>query len=182
MQPITSSTVAYLAFASLVAWRVYARFRRMIGRQRLSKYRAPVTLALFGTLVVLVAMASVPHLDRLLWLAAALSCGFALGIFGLNRTRLEAVPGQGFFYTPNAPLGIALSLLFVARIAYRVYEVYVLDPNVPRGATEFAQSPLTLCAFGLLAGYYISYAVGLARWRARVLRAKKAREASRPDA
>jgi hypothetical protein len=182
MQPIGANTLAYLAIGSLVAWRVYARFRRMIGRQRLSKYRAPITLGIFSALVVLVAVASLRHPDRLLWLLLALSCGAGLGFFGLTRTRFEAIPGQGLFYTPNAHLGIALSLLFVARIAYRLYEVYVIDPNVPRNATEFAQSPLTLLAFGLLAGYYLSYAVGLARWRARVFRAKRAREAAQRDA
>jgi hypothetical protein len=31
--------------------------------------------------------------------------------------------------------------------------------------------------FGLLAGYYIGYAIGLLRWRARVMRVKRAREA-----
>jgi hypothetical protein len=182
MHPASVTTVWYLALGSLVAWRIYARFRRMVGRQRLSKFRAPITLSVFPTLVLLVALPSLPHPDRLLWLAVALSCGFVLGLFGLSRTRFEAIAGQGLFYTPNAHLGIALSTLFISRIAYRLYEVYVVAPTVPRSATEFAQSPLTLLAFGLLAGYYISYAIGLARWRARVFRAKRAREAVKPDA
>lgn len=97
-------------------------------------------------------------------------------MFGIGRTRFEAVAGQGLFYTPNAHLGIALSLLFVARLGFRFVEVFVIAPEVPRSAAEFAQSPLTLCAFGVLAGYYVSYAVGLLRWRYRVLRARKARE------
>ena len=86
------------------------------------------------------------------------------------------------FYTPNAHLGIALSLLFVARLAYRFVEVFVIAPAAPRSGAEFAQSPLTLAVFGLLAGYYISYAIGLVRWRARVFRAKWAREEGRGDA
>jgi len=181
VQPIGANTLAYLAVGSLIGWRVYARFRRTVGRQRLSKYRAPVTLAIFPTLVLLVAVPSLSHVDRLLWLLIALSCGCALGLVGLSRTRFEAIPSEGLYYTPDARLGIALSLLFVARIAYRLYEVYVIDPTIPRSATEFGQSPPTLAAFGLLAGYFISNAVGLARWRARVFRAKKAREAAKRD-
>ena len=177
MHPISLATVGYMALGSLVVWRVYSRFRRMVGRQRLSKYRAPITLAIFPALVVLVALPSLAHPDRLLWLAVAVAGGFVLGLFGLHRTRFEAIAGHGLFYTPNAHLGIALSTLFIARIAYRVYEVYIAAPTVPRSPTEFTQSPLTMLAFGLLAGYYISYAIGLARWRARVLRAKRAREA-----
>lgn len=181
MHPLTS-TVAYVSLGVLVAWRVYARFRRMIGPQRLSKYRGPITLAVFPALVLLVALPSLAHPINLLWLAIALGCGAALGRFGLRRTQFEAIPGKGFFYTPNAHLGIALSSLFVVRLAYRAVEVFVFAPSEPRSAAEFAQSPLTLFAFGLLAGYYISYAVGLVSWRARVLRAKAARQAEQGDA
>jgi hypothetical protein len=38
-------------------------------------------------------------------------------------------------------------------------------------------SPATVGAFGLLAGYFLGYAIGLARWRASVFRAKRLREA-----
>ena len=104
----------------------------------------------------------------------SLAGGAALGRYGLRKTTFEAVPGS-LFYTPNAHLGIALSLLFILRIVYRIAEVYVLAPTLDRGSSEFAQSPLTLFVFGLLAGYYVSYAVGLALWRAKVLRAKRLR-------
>ena len=181
MHPLIS-TAAYVSLGALIIWRVYARFRRMIGRQRLSKYRGPVTLIIFPALVLLVALPSLAHPTHLGWLAFALCCGAALGRFGLRRTQFEVVPGVGFFYTPNAHLGIALSSLFVARIGYRLIEVFILAPTVPRSAVEFAQSPLTLFAFGLPAGYYISYAIGLVLWRARVLRAKAAREAKPEDA
>ena len=109
----------------------------------------------------------------------SLAGGAALGRYGLRKTTFEAVPGN-LFYTPNAHLGMALSLLFILRIVYRIAEVYVLAPTVGRGASEFAQSPLTLFVFGLLAGYYISYAVGLALWRAGVLKAKRLKLSGAP--
>lgn len=40
------------------------------------------------------------------------------------------------------------------------------DPNL-----QYASSPLTLLIFGVLAGYYVSYAIGLLRWKASVKRA-----------
>ena len=107
--------------------------------------------------------------------------GALLGIFGLSKTRFEPTK-QGLFYTPNAHLGIALSLLFVARIVYRLVEVYAIEPTAPHGMDDFARSPLTLAVFGLLAGYYIFYAVGLVRWRFGVLSAKRQREALQRDA
>jgi hypothetical protein len=72
--------------------------------------------------------------------------------------------------------------LFVGRIAYRLFEIYAAEPAVQHGVDDFARSPLTLAVFGLLAGYYITYAIGLVRWRFGVLRAKRAREALKPEA
>jgi len=171
------STLTLLVLFPLIAWRVYARFRRMVGRQRLSKVRPWITLAIFPTLLALLAFAALAHPERLLLLVGGIGLGAALGVFGLSKTRFEPTP-QGLFYTPNAHLGIALSLLFVGRIAYRLVEVYFIDPTLPQGPADFARSPLTLAVFGLLAGYYISYAIGLVRWRLKVMEAKRRREAA----
>lgn len=181
MQAPSTSTLTLLAILPLLAWRVYARFRRMVGRQRLSKVRPWITLTIFPSLVALFGFFAWPHAERLSWLAAGLCAGFLLGVFGLRKTRFEPTR-QGLFYTPNAHLGIALSLLFVARIAYRLVEVYVLEPDVPRGMEDFVRSLLTLSVFGMLSGYYIAYAIGLVRWRFRVLEAKRQREAQQRDA
>jgi hypothetical protein len=43
------------------------------------------------------------------------------------------------------------------------------DPSVPHDPSDFARTPLTLAVFGVLAGYCIAYAIGLARWRAGVM-------------
>jgi ABC-type dipeptide/oligopeptide/nickel transport system permease subunit len=146
----------------------------MVGKQRLSKIRPRITLTIFPLLVILLAVTAFPHRERIAWLAVGLCAGGLLGVFGLRKTVFEAT-AEGFFYTPYAHLGIALSLLFIARIVYRVVELLLVDPNVPQGMEGFAQSSLTLSVFGLLAGYYIVYAIGLARWRARVI-AKQRRE------
>ncbi|MGO8930857.1 MAG: hypothetical protein ACLQU3_28710 [Limisphaerales bacterium] len=160
----------------LFAWRIYTRFRRMVGRQRLSKVRLRMTLAVYTPLIVLLCFAGREHPERLLWLAGGLGLGFLLGLFGLKKTRFEPTQ-QGLFYTPHAHLGIFLSLLFAARIAYRLLEVYAIKPAAQHGHDDFARSPITLVVFGLLAGYYITYAIGLLRWRNRLIEAKRQREA-----
>ena len=33
---------------------------------------------------------------------------------------------------------------------------------------QIGSNPLTMAIFGTLAGYYVTYAIGLLRWRARV--------------
>lgn len=47
------------------------------------------------------------------------------------------------------------------RIIYCFVEVYAVDPAAPHDMNDFARSPITPAVFGLLAGYYIEYAIGL---------------------
>ena len=65
----------------------------------------------------------------------------------------------GHFYTPNTHIGIALSVLFVGRIAYR----YIVrnDPVTAPNHAPLFQSPLTLLIVGLTVGYYIVYQAGI---------------------
>ena len=172
MNTPSASTITLLVLLPLIAWRVYSRFRRMVGRQRLSRIRPWVTLVIFPLLIGLLCFAAHAHVERLWWLAGGLGIGSLLGIYGLRKTRFEPTK-KGLFYTPNAHLGITLSLLFVGRVIYRLVEVYAVTPDMPHGMDDFARSSLTLAVFGLLAGYYISFAIGLVRWRFRVLRSKR---------
>jgi hypothetical protein len=176
----TPSAFATVALVPLVAWRIYVRFRRAAGRQRLSRYRGPISLSLYTLLIGAITLANLQHPDRLLAFGLALLAGAALAAWALTRTRFEATP-KGLYYFPHGPIGLSLAVLFVARLAYRVVEVYFIDAAGSRSATEFAQSPLTLGAFGLMAGYSVWYMLGLVRWRYRVLRARRAREARRDD-
>ena len=172
-----ASTLTLVLLLPLLGWRLYSRYKRMVGRQRLSKVRPWITLAIFPVLVLLIGVAALSHPERLWIFAAGLCAGALLGILGLRKTQFEPTP-QGLFYTPHAHFGIALSALFAARIAYRLVEVLALEPNAHHGMEDFARSPLTLGIFGLLASYYIAYAIGLIRWRYRVLAAKRRREAN----
>ena len=153
----------------LLAWRVYSRIRRMVGRQRLSRARPWITLTVFSLIIVLFTASTLPHPERLAWFIVALACGGALSVYGLRLTNFEVTP-QGLFYTPNAHLGIALSVLFAARVVYRLIEIYAFGTAPQPASPDFVRSPLTLAIFGLLAGYYIGYAIGLLRWRFAVRR------------
>jgi len=137
----------------------------MVGRQQLSSVRPWVTVM------------RLPNTDR-----AAGDCvhctaefpacacggvvvGVCLGVYGLRMTRFEKTP-QGLFYTPNAHLGIALSLLLVGRIIYRFIQVYSATGSAAAAQqVNYTTTPLTLLIFGTLAGYYFTYAVGLLRWQ-----------------
>lgn len=164
--PSNSSLLVSCGIAALIAWRVYVRVRRMVGRQRLSNVRPWIAVTLFPALVALLLLGSIAHPDNALALVAGAGLGVGLGIYGLRLTTFEETPG-GLFYTPNRHLGVALSLLFLGRIAYRSIQLYWTQATVAAPPADFVRSPLTLAIFGTLAGYYVAYAIGLLRWRGR---------------
>ncbi|HEY4069183.1 MAG TPA: hypothetical protein VGM74_19910 [Burkholderiaceae bacterium] len=160
------SLLVSLGVAALVVWRLYSRVRRMVGRQTLSRRRPWFTVVLFPVLLALLLLGSIAHPINASSLIGGVVLGVALGVYGLRLTKFEATP-QGLFYTPSAHLGIALSLLFIARIVFRVAQFYFAEGSAPASPHDLVHSPLTLAIFGTLAGYYVTYAIGLLRWARR---------------
>jgi len=166
MQMPGANLLPFLIMIPLIAWRTYSRVKRNIGRQTLSKRRPWITICVFPLLIVLLAIGAYSHHRPALFAAMAggILGGIVLGQYGLKHTKFEVTP-QGLFYTPNAHIGIALSVLFIGRVVYRMFVLYSMNPYAPQSPNDFAASPLTLAIFGLLAGYYVTYAIGLVRWR-----------------
>ena len=165
--PLHPSLAITLGIGAFIVWRMASRVRRMIGRQRLSSRRPWITVVLFPLLAVVLALVALAHPTALLGLAAGCATGVGLGIVGLRLTRFEATPA-GWFYTPNPYLGVALSVLLIARIGWRYAQIASIGGPVDDGsAGDLGRSPLTLLLFGMLAGYYTAYAAGLLRWRHR---------------
>jgi hypothetical protein len=160
------------AFIPLVLWRIYARVRRNIGRQRSRAWRHWAGVVLFPLFVALVAVGAMRDPLAELALAGGVAGGVGLAMWGLRLTRFERTP-EGFSYTPNAYIGVGLSLLLVGRVLYRMAELHAVQGALvaPGGPPpDLATSPLTLAIFGLVAGYYIAYGAGLLRWRRRAAR------------
>jgi hypothetical protein len=156
--------VVAAVLAPLVLWRMYSRIKRLTTRQRSKTWRHRTTLVFFPLLIVILAVVSIKtNPFALAGLAAGLPVGAVLGRIAIGKTRFEQVGGE-FFFTPNAPIGLAVALLFMGRMAWRAYEYYTLGSLAHH---EFVSSPLTLVIFGVLAGYYTSYAFGLLSWRKR---------------
>jgi hypothetical protein len=164
-----SSLLTAVALIPLVAWRMYARFKRLVGKQRFSYARPWISLSIFPLITVFLGLATKAHPERLWLLAAGAVLGVGLGLFGLQKTKFE-VAADGLYYTPNAHLGIALSAVMFARIIYRAFQVAMTGPDMTNAMGTHAATPLTLAIFGVLAGYYVSYAIGLLRWHSTVAR------------
>ncbi len=165
--PTQPTLLLTIGLAALIALRMVSRVRRMVGRQRLSPVRPWLTIVLFPLLALLLLLTAFVNPMSVLGLLGGCGVGVALGACGLRLTRFEATP-EGRFYTPNPYLGVALAVLLVARIAWRYAQLYMIGG--PGGAVpaDFARSALTLLVFGMLAGYYTTYAAGLLRWKSRV--------------
>jgi hypothetical protein len=165
---LTPAMVGIAIALPLIAWRVYRRMRRLIGRQRSRAWRHWTAAVFFPLLIGMLALATLARPAALAILAAAVAVGLGLAMWGLSLTRFERTP-EGIFYTPNAHIGIALSLLLVARVLYRMFEIATLPlPRGGAGMQDFARSPLTLVVLGMLASYYAAYAVGVLLHRHRL--------------
>ena len=166
---IDTHLLIVILVVALVGWRVYSRIRRVIGRQRLSAVRPWITVVVFPLIAVLVLLTSFMHPMVAVALVGGAVVGIALGVLGKRLTRFEVTPA-GLFYTPNAHLGIALSLLLVLRLGYRFVLLQMNGGHYDAQSMQLGNSPLTMAIFGTLAGYYVTYAIGLLRWRAQVSR------------
>src|SRR5258706_5260417 len=97
MTSLSPSTLTLLILVPLILWRVYARIRRMVGRQRLSKIRPWITLTVFPLITAMLALAALLHPERLTLLAGGLAVGLGLAGHGLRRAKVEGTP-QGQYH------------------------------------------------------------------------------------
>ncbi len=162
---MTSSQLIPVLLTPLIAWRVYRRFRKNVGRQ---PYR-PVRLMAYGTMflatIAFIGAVSFGRPTSLLGLAAGVAIGAGLGFVGIRLSRFERTD-TGSFYTPNTLLGGGISVLFVGRLLYRFVILNMTSDRPHWSPQNLVASPLTLALFGLTAGYYVVFSMGVV-WRMR---------------
>jgi hypothetical protein len=160
-----SQIVAYLT-AILVVFLIYRRLRRSFGRQPLRPARMSVRIVLLlvvGCLLLPAAFRSAAFMSAVLLGTVA---GVSLAMWGVARTRFLRVSDQ-LYYVPHTYTGIAVSLLFLGRLVYRLVQVYGYT-HAPHSAgadaanqafapASMLQSPLTVGLFFVLMGYYVCY-------------------------
>src|SRR5580658_11249248 len=111
--------VFFIIFGALMAWSVYRRVRRNIGRQQLQPKRTIVRLVIMCVASVLICLVGIQFPRILLGYGGGFLCGALLGFVGLKLTQFETTE-EGHFYTPDTRIGVALSLLLAGRILYRM--------------------------------------------------------------
>jgi hypothetical protein len=149
---------ATILIIGVFAWSIYRRVRRNIGRQPLHPRRAIKSIVILSIISAAIIYMSLQNENLLLGFGGGILFGALLGFIGLKLTRFETTD-EGHFYTPNTHIGVALSVLFVGRIAYR----FIVSGNAAAAqnpAMQF-QSPLTLFILALTVGYYLVYQTGI---------------------
>ena len=102
-------------------------------------------------------------------------------MWGAQRTRFLMV-GERLHYVPHTYTGIAVSLLFLGRLVFRIVQVYTAahaapimrpaypaDPSQAMAPASMVRSPLTVGIFCVLAGYYLYY-YGWVLWKSKHLK------------
>lgn len=159
-----TSSLVVVALVPLIAWRLYSRIRRLLTRQKSRRWRHWIAAVFFPFLIAMLALATMLHPFAFAALALGVAGGIALAIWGLKLTRFEST-AEGFFYTPNARIGLALTALLVMRILYRFMQIGIGGFRDAAASPDFTRSPLTQVIVGLVLAYYATYAMGLLRWR-----------------
>jgi hypothetical protein len=153
-------------FAILIPLALYRRFRRTFGRQPLRPKRMIARIAIFLVLGAVLTSAAFTRSSRGFALAeiGGVLIGAVLALWGASRTRFATENGQRY-YVPHTYTGIAVSLLFVGRLIYRLAQTSgaLAEPGGAGGSAPAAgpqaamQSPLTTGIFFVLIGYYVCY-------------------------
>jgi hypothetical protein len=162
VNPQLSSWLPTLVAVPLVGFVLYRRLRRTFGRQSVTPKRMALRMALLFAVCVLLFVQASATAASLGAAAAGLVLGVALATVGLMHTRVEST-ADGKFYTPNKWIGLAVTALFLGRLAGRLFTISERAAQVS-GTSPFPGiqgSRLTLGLFFLLAGYYVTYYAGV---------------------
>jgi hypothetical protein len=165
---LSITTLALLVLTPLLVWRIYARIKKQMLRQRSIYQRHYTGILVFGAMILVPAAQLLASPYNLAALLVGAVGGIGYGVWGLKLSRFEATP-EGYFFTPNARLGLVMAMILVARILYIGVEIYA---NQGKGlpTPQLSDSPLTMLCVGLTSGYFACYSVGLLRWRRRARR------------
>jgi len=161
----TITTLALLVLTPLLVWRIYTRIKTQMLRQRSIIQRHYTGILVFGAMIVVPAAQLFADPYNLAALLVGAAGGIGYGVWGLKLSRFEATP-KGYYFTPNARLGLVMAMILVARILYIGVEIYA-NQGKDLPTPQLTDSPLTMLCVGLTSGYFACYSAGLLRWRRR---------------
>jgi hypothetical protein len=117
-----------------------------------------------------------------------MAAGLGLGLWAAKRTRF-LMYGERLHYVPHTYTGIAVSLLFLGRLVFRVVQMYTgtgtpsvsMEASQAHAPASMLRSPLTAGLFLVLVGYYLCY-YSLVLWKSKHLKPEDIESAPAPAA
>lgn len=158
---MTQTNMIMLALTPFILWRVYKRVQRLTVRQKSRMWRHWFGVTFLPAALMLMTVLLLARPESLAAMLGGAVGGGVLGFVALRRTGFDKVGGD-YFYTPYAPIGMVVAMIFIVRVLYRMFEMVTVGV---RQAPDFGSSPLTMLIMGVVGGYYLMYASGLLRWR-----------------
>ena len=156
-------SVGVLLAATVILFAIYRRYRRNVGRQRLSPKRMILRILLLCVAGVFLGQAVIVRPLALVEVLISLALGLAAAFVGLRLTKFERT-SEGDFYTPNTYVSLAVFGIFIVRLAYRL--IFEFQTGAPQAANGnpflgYGSNPLVAAPFFLLVGYYAFYYGGV---------------------
>lgn len=171
---MTPHLAPWLILVPLMALAIWRRVRTQFGLQPIRRRRMQSRIAVFAAIGVLMALAGMHDMRLLEGLLGGVAVGGTLGFVGLRLTRFEHGADGSDGYVPNPWIGALLTVLLLARLAWRLLMVMPQMETLQAGShppPTIGNSPLTSLMFGLLVGYYVVYFSGLLIHHRRLQRA-----------
>jgi len=144
-----------LVLVPLVGFMLYRRFKTTFGRQLVSRTKLRVRLGLLALIGVFVLVTAQTVLGAAI-AGGGLVVGVGLAIWGVRHTQFELLPTESY-YTPNKWIGLAVTALFLGRLAARFLTVYQSVAQPGGTSVDLHRSPATAAILLLMVGYYVAY-------------------------
>lgn len=149
------SQIGAFLLAALLIFVVYRRLRRSFGQQPLVPLRMQLRILLLLIVSCLLLPSAMHSASFLFAILAGVAVGVALALWGAAHTRFVR-DADRLYYVPHTYTGMAVSLLFIGRLGYRLVQVYG-SADQSFTAASLVRSPLTIGLYFVLMGYYVCY-------------------------
>jgi hypothetical protein len=149
------SQIGAFLLAALLIFVVYRRLRRSFGQQPLVPLRMQLRILLLLIVSCLLLPSAMHSAAFLFSILAGVAVGIALALWGAAHTRFVR-DADRLYYVPHTYTGMAVSLLFIGRLGYRLVQVYG-SADQSFTAASLVRSPLTIGLYFVLMGYYVCY-------------------------
>lgn len=158
----------------LVLFSMYRRIRRTIGFQRFVKRRMITRMTLLAMIGVIFLVTGYLNPTVYIFDAIGIVVGGIIAYFATRTTSFEWRK-DAWYYRPNPWIGVLLIVLFIGRIAYRLYQDYTLFSATGSANGQLAQQnqfatyshdpSTTIILFTLITYYFVYYTFIIGRER-----------------